>query len=213
MKGVWAEYLAEALLDALGYRLLDRRHVVEKGGVKLAEIDILAEKGGERYAVEVKSGRVSTTDVRQAYSNAQLIGAKPLIVARGFADASARAYAEQLGVEVLLYPDYLLAEPEQLHAAVEKAVEKVLAEAFAVNPLVLGDEDLEAVKALAFSRSFEEAARRLGVDAGELSGVIARLREKGAITAKGGYHSLRLQAELLFLATLCVRGLSRGRPF
>lgn len=204
--------LAEALLEDKGYRVLGRRHVVERDGVRLAEVDMLAEKDGTRYAVEVKAGRISTTDVRQAYSNAKLLGAEPLIVAKGFSDRAAEEYARQLGVNVILMPDYILVEPEELGKAVARAVEEAIETLLPPNPAALGDEDLPVLEALASSRGFAEAAEKLGVKTGELESLVAKLREKGVIGGGGGYWRLRLQARLLLLATLSSRGLSRDRP-
>ena len=79
LKGKTVEELATALLEGEGFRILERRKVIRVGESQVAEVDILAEKDGEVYAVEVKSGRISVTDVRQAFTNARLLGYKPLI--------------------------------------------------------------------------------------------------------------------------------------
>jgi len=39
--------------------------------------------------------------VRWAYTDAKLINARPLVLARGFSDDSSRALAEELGVRVI----------------------------------------------------------------------------------------------------------------
>ncbi len=211
MKGVWAEMLAEALLAERGFTVIQRRYTLEKEGVRLAEIDLLAEKNGVRYAVEVKTGRVSTTDIRQAYSNAQLLGARPLIVAKEFADKSAEKYAEELGVEVLRIPDYLLVTPEELETATARAMERALDDAVPPNPLALERGDIPVLEALASSSGFEEAAGRLGLSAAEFVRKIAELRGRGLLGG-GSYWRLRLQARILLLSILSARALSLDRP-
>lgn len=193
-RGLWSEMLAELVLELKGYEVKQRRYTVQREGVKLAEIDLIAEKDGKTYAVEIKSGRISVTDVRQAFSNARLTGMRPLIVARGFADDSARRYAEELGVEALLYPDYLVfIGPEELQALLEKAMSKFFLEILSGNPKDLDDEDWETVNAIAESKNLAEAARKLGVTERELGRKIGELRSRGTLTVKGDYDKLRLQ--------------------
>ncbi len=210
MKGIWAEMLAEALLAEKGFTVLQRRYTLERDGVRLAEIDLLAEKDGERYAVEVKTGRVSTTDIRQAYSNAKLLGARPLIVARGFSDKSAEKYAEELGVEVLRVPDYLLVTPEELEAILTRSLEKALADAIPPNPLALEAGDISLLRALAASSGFEAAARQLGLSTAELQRRVAELHRRGLL-GSGGYWKLKLQSRILLLSILCAQARSRDK--
>lgn len=210
MKGIWAEMLAEALLAEKGFTVLQRRYTLERDGVKLAEIDLLAEKDGKRYAVEVKTGRVSTTDIRQAYSNAKLLGARPLIVARGFSDKSAEKYAEELGVEVLRVPDYLLVTPEELEAILARSIEKALADAIPPNPLALEAGDIPLLEALAASSGFEAAARQLGLSTAELERRVAELHRRGLL-GSGGYWKLKLQSRILLLSILCAQARSRDK--
>lgn len=105
--GPLIEDLAEGLLVRLGYTIKERRKKIVFEGVEVAEIDYLAEKGDEEYVVEVKAGRISVNDVRQVYTNSVLVNAKPMIIARGYSNASAKIAAEKLGVEVLILDEYL----------------------------------------------------------------------------------------------------------
>ena len=89
------------LLPALGLFPKASRHRIYRNGVEVGEVDILAVDGdGNTYAVEVKAGKIDITGIRQAYINAKLIGAKPLVIARGYAEEGARELARELGVEV-----------------------------------------------------------------------------------------------------------------
>lgn len=199
-RGFWTEMLAFYILESLGFEIEAYRHRVEREGVEVAEIDALAEKNGEKYAVEVKSGRISTTDVRQAYTNAKLLGAKPLVVARGFADKSAEVYARELGVEVLVLPDYFhFISTEELVATLEDAILNVFERLIGGNFEDLSHEELETLRAIAFSKSAEEAYKRLGKSFEEFSRTIGGLREKGVITEDGSFNRLKMQARLFLL--------------
>ncbi|ABL77562.1 restriction endonuclease [Thermofilum pendens] len=200
-RGVWVEALARLILELEGFSVEQTRLRLERNGVSLAEVDILARKNGEAYAVEVKSGRVSVTDVRQVYANAALLGAKPLLIARGFSDEAAKATAEELGVKVLLIPDYVyFVDTEELLRLVEEAVALTLEKLLSVSPANLSPPEVEVVKAIASSSSFEEAARRLGVSTDALGKAVEALREKGAITLHSPFRLLRLQCKLLLLS-------------
>lgn len=193
-RGLWSEMLAELVLELKGYVIKQRRYIVQKDGVKLAEIDAIAEKDGKTYAVEIKSGRISVTDIRQAFSNARLINAQPLIIGRGFADDSAKRYAEELNVEILLYPDYIVfMGPEELQALLEKSLTRFFLEILSGDPKALSDKDWEIINAIAKNKTLAEAAKKLGVSERELGRKIGELRNKGALTVKGDYNKLRLQ--------------------
>ena len=63
------------LLPALGLFPKASRYRIYRNGVEVGEIDILAVDGnGNTYAVEVKAGKIDISGVRQAYTNAKLIG-------------------------------------------------------------------------------------------------------------------------------------------
>jgi len=199
-RGFWTEALAFHILESLGFEIVSYRHRVVREGVEVAEVDAIARKGGELYAVEVKSGRVSTTDVRQALANAQLVGAKPLIVARGFADKSAEVYARELGVEVVLLPDYFhFVSTEELERLVENALVEALSRLLNVSVNGLSEEELKAIKVIAVSRDASEASTRLGLDGKGFSQLISSLREKGVLSESGPFEKLRLQARVFLL--------------
>jgi predicted RecB family endonuclease len=134
------------LLPALGLYPRAVRHKVYRNGVEVGEVDILAvNERGEAYAVEVKAGRVDIAGVRQAYVNAKLLGAKPLVIARGYADEGARQLARELGVEVILLPDYVFLSIDDLYAALANSLARFLATLAAVTAN-LGDKELEAIE-------------------------------------------------------------------
>ena len=196
-RGVSLENIAEEVLARRGFRIISKRYRIKVEGVDIAEVDILAEKDGERYAVEVKAGRVSVTDLRQVYANAVLLKAKPLIVCRDFSDEAARKTAELLGVEVLFLPEFLVfVTPEELVYSVKSAVKEVLLELLTPPQVELSSEDVRVLKAIAEADSFRDAAVKLGMEISELGRRVAKLRKKRVLVGED-YSSLRLRAILL----------------
>jgi len=116
------DYVAE-LLSRLGYKVLGRRVKVVVNDVEVGEVDIIAEDGsGVKYAVEVKSGKVDVSAVRQAYVNAKVLNAKPLIVSRGFSNDSSKALADELGVSVINLEEAVVLTVDELRTVVENVI-------------------------------------------------------------------------------------------
>jgi len=78
-RGISAERIARRMLESRGFSIIATNHKIDSKGENIAEIDIIAEKDGQKYAVEVKSGKASLSAIRQAFANAQLAGYKPMI--------------------------------------------------------------------------------------------------------------------------------------
>lgn len=196
-----SEVLARSLLEDMGYRILEVHKRIIVNGVEVGEVDFLAERDGIRYAVEVKAGLVDVSGVRQAYVNAELLGARALVVARG-SDDKARELAGRLGVELVLLPDIVYASTDDLYMAVREAVYDAVGELLSVAEHcgALGEEELETLKALSGSDTVKEAAERLGVGVDDLAKRLAGLRRKGVLP-RGNYRVLRLAAKLLVLCT------------
>lgn len=115
------------LLPALGLTPKTTRFKVYRNGVEVGEVDIVAtDEKGDIYAIEVKAGRVDISGIRQAYINARLIGAKPLVIARGYADEAARELAKELGVEVILLPDYIFLSIDDLYTVFTNSLSRFL---------------------------------------------------------------------------------------
>ncbi len=129
------------LLPALGLFPKASRYRIYRNGVEVGEIDILAVDGnGNTYAVEVKAGKIDISGVRQAYTNAKLIGAKPLVIARGYAEEGARELAKELGVEVVLLPDHIFLSVDDLYTAFTNAFVRSLAVITAIITNLQEDE-------------------------------------------------------------------------
>ncbi len=116
------DYVAE-LLSRLGFKILGRRVKATVNGVEVGEVDIVAEdSNGVRYAIEVKSGKVDVSAIRQAYVNAKVLNAKPMIISRGFSNDSSKALAEELGVSVVNLEDAVVLTIDELRTVIENVI-------------------------------------------------------------------------------------------
>ena len=196
-----SEALAAKILEDSGFEIVEFSRKVIINGVEVAEIDIVAKKGSDLYAVEVKAGIADVNSVRQAYVNAVVAGMKPLIISRGI-DEPARELAKKMGVNVIVLPDELLITMDDLREAVEDAVYSALIKL--LQPISkcegLGNNDLEIIRAIALSHDMASAARSLGISIEELALHISRLRRQGLIPRDiHGFKALRLASLVLML--------------
>ena len=179
------DYVAE-LLSRLGFRVMDRRVKVTSNGVEVGEVDLVVEdECGNRYSVEVKSGKVDVSGVRQAYTNAKLINAKPLIVARGFSNDSSKALAEELGVRVIELEEAIVLKPDELRTAVESAVYGLIEEvADALTALMSNQRGMgEVMDAIAQCSDWSCVCGRLRLSEGECGKWISELRSELGLKA------------------------------
>lgn len=193
-RGASSERIAKDILEKMGFKVLEFRKRIVAHGVEVGEADLIAESpSGEKFCVEVKAGKASVNDLRQAYSNAKLLGLKPMIICKGFHDLAAEAVAKELGVEVLELPQfYMLLELEDLEYVVRQAVREVLEDLEPIPSFIkVSKGELKALKALASSSSWEEANEKLG---GKLEFYVARLRSKGVLGEARGFKGIRRQA-------------------
>lgn len=193
-----SEALAAQLLEELGFRIVEMHRPVEVDGIEVSDIDIVAERDGVLYAVEVKAGAADVSGIRQAYVNGLLAGMRPLIVARGYAGREAEALAKRLGVEVVLLPDMVAAGSDELREIVREAVSDALSELLdrLTRCPPLSGEEWRLVEAIAREESLPEAAKSLGLSLGEAARVVAALRRKAGLRAG---RRLALEARILLL--------------
>ena len=124
-RGISAERIARRMLESKGFDIIATNYKISSKGENIGEIDIIAEKDGEKYAIEVKSGKASLSSIRQAYANAKLAGFKPLLICKKSDEATKEA-AKKLGVEILEFSEYhLLLEPEELESIVKNCMKKL----------------------------------------------------------------------------------------
>lgn len=197
-----SERIATAVLEELGFRVLESHKRLEVYNTEVGEVDFIAEDGeGTKYAVEVKAGRLDVTGVRQAYVNAVLLGMKPMVVCKGFTDSAAEALAKELGVRVIKLSDIFLVEQEELEVLLREVVEQTLEDFFILllSPVrELTSEQERVLEAIASTRSISDAASRLGLDVGELAKKIDALRSQGVIPRWASrYSSVKRVSELI----------------
>jgi len=134
------------ILPALGLQPRALRYKIYRNGVEVGEVDILAvDERGNVYAIEVKAGKVDISGIRQAFVNAKLLGAKPLVIARGYADEGAYELAKELGVEVVLLPDYIFLSLDDLYTAFANAFARFFATLLEVF-IVLTEEEARVIE-------------------------------------------------------------------
>ncbi len=175
--------VASQILRERGFEILGENIPVQVSGFQVSDIDLLARGPDGLYAVEVKSGKLDVGGVRQAYVNALIMKAKPLIVCRGFSDPSARALAEEMRIEVILLEDIFLSDPEELRALIREEVRSAIMEVLPniLAPPHLNEEERKILKAIADSLDFFDAARRLNIKPEELGRILGKLRGENKI--------------------------------
>jgi len=169
--------------------------------VDIAEVDAIVENSsGTRYAVEIKAGRLDVSGVRQAFTNAKLLGLKPLVVCKGFIDDAARAIAEQLGVKVVELSDQFLVDSEELEIIVRESVENAIDDYLMalLTPLpALSDKEIAVLKALAENPTLADAAQELSLDLTQLLDEINSLKRKRILPKTRNYRAIRRRARIL----------------
>ncbi len=184
VRGRSSERIARGVLERLGYKILEANKKIIVNEAEAFEVDILAlSQKGEKCCVEVKAGSASVSDIRQVFADSEILGLKPLLVCKGFADEAAEAVAGELHVKVLRLSEYyILLEPEELEVTLRTAVQDVL-DSYGFYPLPawreIEEDDLELVKKIAEAEDFAEAAKSLDLSTEGLGQKIGKLREKG----------------------------------
>ncbi len=196
-----SERIALSILEKQGYDIIETNKKVVVNGVEVSEVDALVrDRTGQVYAVEVKAGRIDVSAIRQAVINAQLLGAKPLIVGKGYSDDAARVLAEELGVKTLLLEDLYIVDPEDLEEIVAEAVNRVIAKYLEIlvsmSSLDIDPEDEKMLQSLV-EKKLEEG---LGTNIEEIIRLFKRIKDKyPALRRLKKYSDIRLAALLLLL--------------
>ncbi len=197
-----SERIAYELLVSQGFKVLEKHKKILINNTEVGEVDFIVEdRNGERYAAEVKAGKVDITGIRQAYVNALLLKMKPLIICKGYADDNAKELARELGVKVIQLSDIFLVESEELEIIVREVVEDVLINYLTYmisEPPQLTKEYEGIIEAILASPNPHEASRRLKTDVDALFKKIDELRRLGIVPrwAKK-YTSIKNSLQLL----------------
>jgi len=180
-----SERIAQKLLEDMGLKVVETNKKVVINNVEVGEVDIIArDDEGNMYAVEVKAGKLDVTGVRQAYVNAVLLGMKPMVICKGFADDAAHELASHLGVKVIQLSDIFLVESEELEVVVREAVEDAVSSIFelVLEPLpTIRDNEKRLIEVLASAHSLQDAASKLDMSLEVLLKNIDALRSQGII--------------------------------
>ena len=197
-----SEKIALEFLKNQGFEIMETNKKITIDGVEVSEVDAIAiGPSGEKYAVEIKAGKIDVNGIRQAIINADLAGAKPLIIAKGFADEAAEALARKYNVKTFLLSDTFLVDAEELEIIVETALINLLEKIIDILYVDrIKPEHAKIVRAIATSRDAYEAAQKLGMTIKELYMSIKKMKEDGIIPPRlSKYSSIRFAAKLLIL--------------
>lgn len=197
-----SEEIAVEFLEENGYRLIDRSTKVIVNDIEVGEVDAIVEdSSGNKYAVEIKAGTVDVNGIRQIYVNSQLLGYKPLIVAKGYADESAETLASKLGVKTYILSDRFIVDAEELETIVYSSIRRILEEVLNTlyKPLP-STEDLIFLEKIASSRTIQELAEKTNLSIDKVVERIKEFKNKGIINhSTKNYQEIRLQAQLIVL--------------
>ena len=172
------------MLENKGFNIVATNYKISSKGENIAEIDILAEKNGQKYAIEVKSGKASLSSIRQAYANAKLAGYKPILICKKSDEATKEA-AKKLGVELIEFSEYhLLLEPEELETIVKNCMEEVMEEYGFVPHLFLNEKDVKLFEVIAKSSSIENVLKKLKMNDKKFGERLAELSRKGILPSR-----------------------------
>mgnify|MGYP000029316325 CR=1 FL=1 len=196
-----SENIAIGILAKLGYNVVASHYKIIEEGIEIGEIDFLAEKEGELYAIEVKAGRADITSIRQIYVNSQLINAKPLIIARGYADEAAEKLAQKLNVNLIPFSEYITIETEELDViigtAITRSLEHLLDLVF--SEIKMPPEYIDIAKTIAETNNIIEAAKKLNLSIKDLTRKLREMKEKNIIPKHvRDYRTIKLLFKIYF---------------
>jgi len=196
--GYKIEEIASYILEMLGYQILDRRRRIVKDEEEIGEVDIIAKRNGEMYAVEVKSGTISVSDIRQAYMNALFLGFKPLIIGRGISDEAAAITARELGVKYILLPEYILMRLTDLKELIERILLKFIYIYESIDSSLYREDDIKVLETIVSTSDISMAAKKLGIGVKNLGKKISAMRRRGLfIYPIRNYRDLVIQARVI----------------
>lgn len=164
-RGRASERIAKSILESLGFKVKGEKVKVKVDNIEVSEADLLVEdKKGQEYVVEVKSGLLDVSGIRQVYTNSVLLRCKPMVVCKGFSDDSARALARKLKVKVVTLEDKYLMEPEELEVTIRESLLGIIGEVLKYVVKMRRANTKGLIEALANSSNIVELSKMLNVD-------------------------------------------------
>nr|KJR71550.1 MAG: endonuclease [Vulcanisaeta sp. AZ3] len=207
------DYVAE-LLSRLGFKVIGRRVKVTINGIEAGEVDMMAEDdSGNRYAVEVKSGKVDVSAVRQAYVNAKVLNAKPLIVSRGYSNDSSKALANELNVQVINLEDAVVLTVDELRAVVESVIYEAIGDLintiFSLASKSCNEKIRTMMSAVLECNDWNCVCNKLGVNENDCGSLISDVRKELGL-GNISLSKLRTAIRLYNLVALLINSRSRA---
>ncbi len=200
-RGATAEEIARRLLEMYGYKVISIRQRIRINDIDIGEVDIIAEdENGERYVVEVKSGKVGVGDIKNTYATAKILNMKPIIICKDFSDESAKTAAERLKVKVIRIAKYLLIEPEELSIFLKESIRGIIEDEIIniIDALMIDQESLKFLKVIVESQNMDQLLKLSGLNSREIGRKISDLRKKCRLMKDvKGFYDLRRKAELI----------------
>ncbi|MFW6110561.1 MAG: YraN family protein [Thermoproteota archaeon] len=190
VKGKSSERIARGILAKLGYEVIETNKIVTVDDARIFEVDIIARNSeDEVYCVEVKSGQAGVSDVRQVFGNSEILGLKPMLICKGFANEAAETMARELKVKMIrLTEHFILLEPEELEVIVSTAVQDILNK-YGFYPIPhwnkIKEEDWNLISTISEAERFKEAAENASLSVKQLGQRIGDLRQVGIFPRKG----------------------------
>lgn len=190
VKGKSSERIARDILAKLGYEVIETNKIVTVDDARIFEVDIIARNSeDEVYCVEVKSGQAGVSDVRQVFGNSEILGLKPMLICKGFANEAAETMARELKVKMIrLTEHFILLEPEELEVIVSTAVQDILNK-YGFYPIPhwnkIKEEDWNLISTISEAERFKEAAENASLSVKQLGQRIGDLRQGGIFPRKG----------------------------
>ncbi len=131
--------------------------------------------------------------------NAVVAGYKPLVVAKGYADDSARELADKLGVKVIQLSDYFLIEAEELENIIRDTITNTLADFLTIiaEDKQIPPGDLVLLEQIVASPTIKDLSEKLDLHIRDVVKEIKRLQNKGIIPKNAkSYGKVRLYAAM-----------------
>jgi predicted RecB family endonuclease len=207
------DYVAE-LLSRLGFKVIGRRIKITVNGVEVGEVDIVAEdNSGNKYAIEVKSGKVDVSAIRQAYVNAKVLNAKPLIVARGFSNDSSKALADELGVSVINLEEAVVLTIDELRTVIENVIYEAIGDlvntVFTLAVKSCDGKTRDVINAVINCNDWNCVCDKLGVNPDNCGSLISDVRRELGL-GNLSLSKLKTAIRLYNLVSLLVNSCNRG---
>ncbi|MGC8573529.1 MAG: recombinase RecB [Caldisphaera sp.] len=195
-----SESIAANLLQQMGYKIVEMHKKVTINNVEISDVDIIAEKNGVKYAVEVKAGPADVSSIRQIYVNSKILNMVPIIISRGLADEKAEELAKELNVNFISVSDQVITNLDEIYASVKEALVDFLDDffKFLTRCKNIDERDLKIINSLAISEDLIEAAKSSNMSIEDFTKAISSLHSRG-ILPSGKYEYISLISKLMII--------------